>query len=132
MTLRQLAEEVGVAGRRHLPLLPSKGQLLVDLQVEHLEFLLSHWAAEQPANDDPLLRLRAFVDFHIRFHTLRRREAFVANMELRSVAPADYRPWSRCAAGTRISSPASCAMAWRRGRSRCPTHAWPPSGSSRC
>lgn len=35
--------------------------------------------------------LRAFVDFHIRSHTLRRREVFVANMELRSLAPADRR-----------------------------------------
>jgi hypothetical protein len=36
-------------------------------------------------------QLRAFVDFHIRSHTLRRREVFVANMELRSLAPDDYR-----------------------------------------
>lgn len=91
MTLRQLADKVGIQPGAIYRYFPSKGQLLVDLQVEHLEFLLGHWAQEQPDTDDPVARLRAFVDFHIRFHTLRRQEVFVANMELRSLAPADYR-----------------------------------------
>lgn len=91
MTLRELAERVGVQPGSIYRYFPSKAQLLVDLQVEHLEFLLSHWSAEQPRDPDPVARLRAFVAFHIRSHTLRRREAFVANMELRSLSPADYR-----------------------------------------
>ena len=91
MTLRELAERVGIQPGSLYRYFPSKAQLLVDLQVEHLEFLLQHWEAEQPANADPEARLRAFVAFHIRSHTLRRREAFVANMELRSLSPADYR-----------------------------------------
>lgn len=91
MTLRELAERVGIQPGSLYRYFPSKAQLLVDLQVEHLEFLLRHWEAEQPASADPCDRLRAFVAFHIRSHTLRRREAFVANMELRSLSPADYR-----------------------------------------
>jgi AcrR family transcriptional regulator len=90
-TLRQLAERVGVQPGTIYRYFPSKGALLVALLVEHLDFLLRHWAEVQPATDDPVERLRAFVDFHIRSHTLRRREVFVANMELRSLAPADYR-----------------------------------------
>lgn len=91
MTLRELAERVGIQPGSLYRYFPSKAQLLVDLQVEHLEFLLRHWEAEQPLSADPRDRLRAFVAFHIRSHTLRRREAFVANMELRSLSPADYR-----------------------------------------
>ena len=91
MTLRDLADRVGIQPGSIYRYFPSKAQLLVDLQVEHLEFLLRHWEAEQPASADPVERLRAFVAFHIRSHTLRRREAFVANMELRSLSPGDYR-----------------------------------------
>lgn len=91
MTLRELAERVGIQPGSIYRYFPSKARLLVELLVEHLEFLLAHWAQEQPADADPVERLRAFVDFHIRSHTLRRREVFVANMELRSLAPVDYR-----------------------------------------
>lgn len=91
MTMRQLAGKVGVQPGSIYRYFPSKGRLLLELLVEHLEFLVSRWETEQPRDLDPRARLRAFVDFHIRSHTLRRREAFVANMELRSLAPADYR-----------------------------------------
>ena len=90
-TLRELAGAVGVQPGALYRYFPSKSALLVALLVEHLEFLLARWAQEQPADDDPLARLVAFVDFHVRFHTLRREEVFVANMELRSLAPADRR-----------------------------------------
>lgn len=91
MTLRELAEKVGVQPGSIYRYFPSKGALLVALLVEHLEFLLASWKREQPADADPIERLRAFVDFHIHSHTLRRQEVFVANMELRSLAPDDYR-----------------------------------------
>lgn len=88
-TLREIAERVGVQPGTLYRYFPSKTQLLVSLLVEHLEFLLASWAVQRPDTDDPVVRLRTFVDFHIRSHTLRRREVFVANMELRSLAPAD-------------------------------------------
>ena len=91
MTMRQLADRVGVQPGSIYRYFPSKASLLVELLVEHLEFLIARWDAERPAERDPRTQLRAFVDFHIRSHTLRRREAFVANMELRSLAPADYK-----------------------------------------
>ena len=90
-TMRQIAAQVGIQPGAVYRYFPSKAALLVDLQVGHLDFLLGHWQAERPVTDDPVALLRAFVAFHIRFHTLRRKEVFVANMELRSLAPADYR-----------------------------------------
>ena len=90
-TLREIAEKVGVQPGTIYRYFPSKSRLLVDLLVEHLEFLHAQWALQRPVTDDPVELLRAFVDFHVRSHTLRRREVFVANMELRSLAPADRR-----------------------------------------
>lgn len=91
MTLRQLAERVGVQPGSIYRYFPSKGRMLVELLTGHLQFLLDQWDVEQPDSADPVARLRAFVDFHVRLHTLRRREVFVANMELRSLEPADYK-----------------------------------------
>ena len=88
-TLREIADKVGVQPGTIYRYFPSKAQLLVALLVEHLEYLLASWATAQPRTDDPVERLRAFVAFHIRSHTLRRREVFVANMELRSLSPGD-------------------------------------------
>jgi len=91
MTLRELARRVGVQPGSIYRYFPSKGRMLTELLVEHLQFLLEQWKVNQPDTTDAVGRLRAFVDFHVRSHTLRRREVFVANMELRSLAPADYR-----------------------------------------
>lgn len=91
MTLRELAGRVGLQPGSLYRYFPSKNRMLVELMVEHLEFLLGGWQREQPDTADPRERLCAFVDFHIRSHTLRRREVFVANMELRSLAPPDRR-----------------------------------------
>lgn len=91
MSLRQLAERVGVQPGAIYRYYASKAALLASLQREHLNFLLEQWRRERPADPDPVCQLRAFVAFHVRYHTLRRREAFVSNMELRSLAPDDYR-----------------------------------------
>ena len=91
MTLRELADKVGLKAGSIYRYFPSKAQLLVALMVTHLQFLLEQWRLEHPVDAAPPEQLRAFVDFHIRMHTLRRREVFVANMELRSLSPDDHR-----------------------------------------
>jgi AcrR family transcriptional regulator len=92
MTLRQLAEQVGIQPGSVYRYFPSKSKLLATLQKEHLEFLLSRWADEASTLDRAVLvRLKAFVSFHISYHTLRRQEVFVANMELRSLESEDYK-----------------------------------------
>lgn len=91
MTLRELAGRVGLQPGSLYRYFPSKNRMLVELMIEHLQFLLDGWQREQPHGADPRERLCAFVDFHIRSHTLRRREVFVANMELRSLAAPDRR-----------------------------------------
>lgn len=91
MTMRELAERVGVQPGSIYRYFPSKSALLVDLQLEHLNFLLARWHSERPAGTHSPRLLRAFIAFHIREHTLRRQDAFVANMELRSLDAPSYR-----------------------------------------
>jgi len=90
VTLRDLARAVDLQPGSLYRYFPSKHALLRTLLVGHLEDLLASWRAARPAGDDPLAALEAFVAFHIRYHTTRRDEVFIANMELRSLAPADY------------------------------------------
>ncbi|HBD34856.1 MAG TPA: TetR/AcrR family transcriptional regulator, partial [Cupriavidus sp.] len=40
--------------------------------------------------DDPMERLRRFVKFHIEWHTARKEEVFIGNMELRSLSAMQY------------------------------------------
>lgn len=90
VTLRDLARAVDLQPGSLYRYFPSKHALLRTLLVGHLEDLLASWRAARPAGGDPLAALEAFVAFHIRYHTTRRDEVFIANMELRSLAPADY------------------------------------------
>ena len=46
MTLRQLAAQVGIQPGSVYRYFPSKGKLLAQLQIEHLEFLLERWNEE--------------------------------------------------------------------------------------
>src|SRR5690606_39045012 len=67
---------------------PDKQSLLFDLMQAHLTDLL----AEVPKQSDlpAPARLRAFVDFHIRFHADRPDEVFIAYMELRNLTAENF------------------------------------------
>jgi len=82
--MRQIAAEVGVqAGALYL-YTPDKQTLLFELMREHLEGVLSAWAAAD-GGGDPIRRLARFARFHIGFHIARRDAVFIANMELRNL-----------------------------------------------
>jgi hypothetical protein len=55
-----------------------------------MEALLRSWFEARPSTSDPVALLRGFVDFHIRYHTFRQKDVFIANMELRSLPPKQY------------------------------------------
>jgi AcrR family transcriptional regulator len=88
MSMRQLAERVGVQPAALYRYFPAKDDLLYDLMRSHMEALQASWEAARPAEEEPALRLAAFVDHHIRFHLARRHATQVSNMELRSLPPA--------------------------------------------
>ncbi|WP_353642092.1 TetR/AcrR family transcriptional regulator [Mesorhizobium sp. WSM2239] len=86
MSMRQLAAEVGVQAAALYRYFPTKQDLLFALMREHMEGLQAAWEAARPATNDPVARLSAFVENHIRFHVARRHSTHVSNMELRSLS----------------------------------------------
>lgn len=91
VTLRELAKKVGIQAGSLYRYYPSKNDLLLALMVKHMEDLLASWRSERPASTDPLLRLHAFINFHVRYHARKQKEVFIGNMEMRSLIPEHYR-----------------------------------------
>ena len=92
MSLRQLAGEVGLQPASLYNHMRTKQDLLNGLIREHMLALLEQTdRALAEAAPDPVARLRRFVNHHMSYHIERRQEVFVANFELRSLTPANYR-----------------------------------------
>ncbi|MEO1314223.1 MAG: TetR/AcrR family transcriptional regulator [Pseudomonadota bacterium] len=90
VSMRQIAQQVGVqAGALYL-YTPDKQSLLSDLMIDHLEELLSAWEAHRGPATDPIVRLRDFVSFHIRHHLDRVDQVFIAYMELRNLSSENF------------------------------------------
>jgi AcrR family transcriptional regulator len=86
MSMRQLAEEVGVQAAALYRYFPTKEDLLFTLMREHMEELAAAWDAVRATTDDPAARLSAYVGNHIRFHVARRHSTQLSNLELRSLS----------------------------------------------
>lgn len=87
VSMRRLAEEVGVQAAALYRYYATKEDLLYSLLTEHMQKLVAAWEVERPKNADPREQLTAFVEHHIGFHVARRHSTHVSNMELRSLAP---------------------------------------------
>ncbi|MGE4250629.1 MAG: TetR/AcrR family transcriptional regulator [Parvibaculaceae bacterium] len=87
MTLRDLADHVGLQPGSIYRYIATKDQLLADIMAEHMEALLAAWRKADDPTAGPLARLENFVDFHIRYHFARQKEVLIANLELRSLTP---------------------------------------------
>ncbi len=88
VSMRQIAQKVGVqAGALYL-YTPNKQALLFDIMQQHLDGLLGAWETEKlPDSATPLAQLQRFVSFHIHYHLDRADEVFIAYMELRNLLP---------------------------------------------
>ncbi|CAG1010281.1 MAG: TetR/AcrR family transcriptional regulator [Rhizobiaceae bacterium] len=86
VTTRQIAAAVGVQAAALYRYFPTKEDLLFELMRSHMAALIGSWDVVRPADADPVERLSAFVDNHIRFHVERRHSTHVSNMELRSLS----------------------------------------------
>lgn len=87
VSMRRLAEEVGVQAAALYRYYATKEDLLHSLLTEHMEKLTQAWEAERPERAGPREQLAAFVRHHIGFHVARRHSTHVSNMELRSLSP---------------------------------------------
>jgi AcrR family transcriptional regulator len=92
MSLRALAQEVGLQTASLYRYFPSKQDMLRDLMVAHMTDLLGAWetaAKTARRDDDPRGMLKAFVRFHLDYHIARPDAVFLSYMELRSLTPAN-------------------------------------------
>lgn len=87
VSMRRLADEVGVQAAALYRYFPTKEDLLFTLMREHMEELVASWGTLSDAEADPRDQLAAFVRNHIAFHLARRSSTHVNNLELRSLAP---------------------------------------------
>lgn len=91
MSLRQLAQQVGLQAGSLYNHISGKQALLQDLLRGVMTELLEEFRAEVAGVTDPVEQLRCFVNVHIRFHTDRRNEVGIATTELRSLDAKGYR-----------------------------------------
>lgn len=91
MTLRQLAEAVGIQSGSVYRYFGAKEKLLSDIMIAHMETVLAALRECLAGVDGPVERLAAFCDFHIRYHIEKQAEVFLATMEIRSLAEAARR-----------------------------------------
>ncbi|MCO5063068.1 MAG: TetR/AcrR family transcriptional regulator [Rhizobiaceae bacterium] len=87
VSMRRLAEEVGVQAAALYRYYATKEDLLFSLLSEHMQKLGEAWEAARPAHAGSREQLAAFVTHHIGFHIARRHSTHVSNMELRSLSP---------------------------------------------
>lgn len=85
MSLRQLASEVGLQSGSLYKYFENKQSLLFDIVRDHMEDLISKAEEAMGGVEGPYERLKAFVDFHLRYHMTRKAHVFIANMEIRSL-----------------------------------------------
>ncbi|WP_116132018.1 TetR/AcrR family transcriptional regulator [Tropicimonas sp. IMCC34043] len=89
VSMRQIANQVGVQAGALYTYTADKQALLFDLMAAHMEHLLESWQAE-PRGQGPEGRLESFTRFHIRYHLDRPDEVFVSYMELRNLEPGNF------------------------------------------
>ena len=89
VSMRQIAGEVGVQAGALYNYTPDKQTLLFDLMKTHLDELLLAFDA-LPARPRPQRALEQFTRFHIRYHSERPEEVFIAYMELRNLTPENF------------------------------------------
>lgn len=89
ISLRQLAQEVGIQPGSMYNYMASKQELLFTLIHDHMSALLAELDAVLAAapQDDPVESLRRFIRFHVSYHIRRREDVFIGYSELRSLDP---------------------------------------------
>ena len=91
VSMRQIAKETGIQAGTIYNHYPTKQALLHTLLESHMRVLLAAAAAEDFSGQEPVEALRSFIRFHIRYHIDKADEVFIAYMELRSLAPENFK-----------------------------------------
>lgn len=95
VSMRQIADRVGVQAGALYRYHGNKQQLLVDIMRDHMEQLLEAWDAERRPGEESVAALDRFARFHIGYHIKRPDAVFISYMELRSLEGEGFRDISR-------------------------------------
>jgi len=91
LSMRRLAEEVGLGAAALYRYFPTKQAILFGLLESHMRELLAAWARTRlPATRPAPERLERFTRFHVRHHLPRPEGVFLSYMELRSLEPENF------------------------------------------
>ena len=85
VSMRDLADAVGVRQSGLYNHFKSKQALLVDLMASHMEVLLQVLDGVMAGVTNPIARLEAFVQLHVSYHLDYPEDVFLAYMEIRSL-----------------------------------------------
>lgn len=91
VSLRMLAKEVGIQAGSLYNYINNKQEFLFDLLGSIIRDLVKEMMQGLEGLTDPAERLRVFIQRHIDFHTRRKEEVFIGNMELRSLTPENFK-----------------------------------------
>lgn len=89
VSMRMIADAVGVNPGTLYNHFPSKQALLVALMTGHLDALQAAYQEFDHASD-PVAALEDFARFHVRYHISRPDDVFIAYMELRALEPEGF------------------------------------------
>ena len=95
MTLRDLAEKVGIKAASLYNYFSNKQEFLATVLKTVMRDLLMEFTEKVDFQPSTYRRFEARISFHLHFHTERRKEVFIGNMELRSLDEENYRMVSR-------------------------------------
>lgn len=87
VSMRELAEAVGMRQGGLYNHFGSKQEILVDLMTRHMELLAEARDRAMAGVAGPVERLKAFARFHVAHHIDHPAQVFIAFMELRSLEP---------------------------------------------
>ncbi len=90
MNLRDLAADVGLRVGSLYNYIPQKQEFLGTLLESIMQELLDDFKQQMGKVSGPREAMQEFVRFHIQWHTARKEEVFIGNMELRSLSPEQY------------------------------------------
>ena len=89
LSMRRLAEEIGLQAATIYRYYPNKQAILVSLMEAHVLEMIEGWRAARPTGG-PAARLEAFTRFHIRHHWPRIDGLYVSHFELRSLSAENF------------------------------------------
>lgn len=90
LTLRELADAVGIQPGSLYNHVRNKQDILFDLVHDHMTVLLAEAKAAIQPDQPPKAQLEGFITFHVLYHITRREQVFIANSELRSLEPGNH------------------------------------------